>query len=295
VDSFCFNGWRFRMGKLWANSLVITGLFLCVGAVRAERVGYSFQGNLQVLGTGNVSLFNISVPKTSPVTGTFSYDTATQVIGAGATQTYPQLISGGFTLNINNGAIKLVASDYTITVADDSGSPASDSFSVDYNYDSAALPPIAPEKLLVNGAQWTGSRAFIKYFLSWDPSTFMDSALTAGRPLTPSPGVTAFVGSNGTPRFFSVTSTSAIEPPSGDFNDDGQVNSFDYTEWRKSFADGNNDGVVDAADYVIWRKASAPGIGVVLIPEPSGLVMTFSGLIFFAWRAVPWIRDERRR
>jgi hypothetical protein len=284
--------------------LIIFSLLLGVGSVRAERVGFQFTGALQVAGSGNVSIFNISVPKNSPVTGTFAYDTATDLEGVGASQIYHQLISGGYRLNINNGAIQLAASDYTITVADDTGSPASDSFSVDYNYDSVGPPPVTPAKILVNGTEWTGSRAFIKYYLSWDPATFMDSKLTANRPLTPgASALTEFVGSspNPSPRFFSVTSTSAIVPPIGDYNRDGKVDACDYTEWRKAFgtsasyADGNNDGVVDAADYVIWQKASTPGIGVVLIPEPSGLVMTFTGLVFFARRAIPWLRDVRRR
>src|SRR4051794_12598174 len=69
---------------------------------RAERVGYSFAGALQVFGSGNTMLFNVSVPKNSPVKGTFSYDTAihdeTQ-----SSQPYHQNSQAGFTLDINNG------------------------------------------------------------------------------------------------------------------------------------------------------------------------------------------------
>lgn len=294
------------MCRLRLTTLIILGLFLPFGDLRAERVGFQFTGALTVAGSGNVTLFGISVPKNAPVTGAFSYDTATEVMGTGATQTYNQSIFGGYTLNINNGAILLSASDYTITVADDNGSPPSDSFSVDYNYDSTAAPPITPEKILVNGTQWTGTRAFIKYFLSWDSSTFMDSELTADRPLTPAtPSVIAFVGSSTSPKFFSVTSTLAIVPPIGDYNRDGKLDGSDYTEWRKAFgesqpaflyADGSNNGEVDAADYVVWRKRSALGNGFALpLPEPSCLVMGVIGLVILVWRAMPWQSDERRR
>jgi hypothetical protein len=132
----------------------------------------------------------------------------------------------------------------------------------------------------------------------------MDSKLTADRPLTPAASsVSEFVGSSPipTPRFFSVTSTSAIVPLVGDYNRDGKVDACDYTEWRSAFgnsasyADGNNDGVVDAADYVFWRRYAMAGLGVALVPEPSGLVMTIAALVFFAWRATPCLHDEHRR
>jgi hypothetical protein len=44
----------------------------------------------------------------------------------------------------------------------------------------------------------------------------------------------------------------------GDYDEDGDVDDSDYTEWRSKFgtiqlnADGNGDGVVDAADFTVW-------------------------------------------
>ncbi len=270
--------------------------------LRAERVGFSFEGALQQIGSpGTYTLFGISVPKTSPVAGTFSYDTTTPGVDTEpGVRTFHQLIEGGYTLNINNGAIQLSASDYVITVANDffRDPEAVDIFSVDYNYDSNL--GITPAPINVNGAPWGGTRAYIKVELSWLAATFTDPdepKLTSDRPLTPSPGVSAFVGSSASPRFFSVTSISAITPPLGDYNRDGTVNSNDVAEWWKAFgetgepflyADGNGDGSINAADFVVWRKAlESTGAGAALpstVPEPSGLFMFCVALTTIAVR-----------
>jgi hypothetical protein len=85
-------------------------------------------------------------------------------------------------------------------------------------------------------------------------------------------------------------------PLPGDYNRDGLVDAYDYTEWKRMFggkvsggilvgADGNEDGVVDAADYTVWRDnfgASAAGLGASAgnIPEPStGSLATFVFLL----------------
>lgn len=297
-----------KVSVMLRHGLVLFALIvvsLACSISRAERVGYSFTGAFQGSGTQTYSLFGITVPRNSPVSGTFSYDTTTPGVDAApGVRTFHQFISGGYSLNINSGDIQLAASDYIITVANDYGSPASDLFSVDYNYDSAN--GVTPERIMVNGTEWAGARAFIKVALSWDPATFPEPdepKLTADRPATLSPGVSAFVGSTGTPRLFSVTSISAIVPPVGDFNCDDKLDTNDYVEWRKVFgetesqflcADANNDAIVDAADYVVWRKASAAGTGFAPVPEPSGLMMIVTGLVL-VWRAMPWQRDGRQR
>ncbi|TWT77238.1 hypothetical protein Pla123a_18930 [Posidoniimonas polymericola] len=73
----------------------------------------------------------------------------------------------------------------------------------------------------------------------------------------------------------------------GDFNFDGEVDSWDYMLWRQQFgssgdfaigngsANGNYDGVVDAADYTVWRDQMA---NVALLvsystPEPTGVAL----------------------
>jgi hypothetical protein len=286
----------------------VVSLQLCIclfaSDARAERVGFRFNGALQVPGSGTVSIFGINVPRNAPIVGTFAYDTATDVAGVGAAQVYPQLISSGFTLDISNGAIKLAASDYAITVADDNGSPTSDSFSVDYNYDSVGTPPVTPAKLLVNGVEWTGTKAFIKYYLSWDPATFDDSKLTADRPLrSDAAALSDFVGSspNITPRFFSISLTESIVPPAGDYNFGGAVDLGDYVEWRHyfgtaaSFADGNMNGVVDAADYVIWRNSTVSPADIPSIPEPSSVFLAFTWLSLLLGGIPQCPLGERRR
>jgi DNA-binding beta-propeller fold protein YncE len=66
----------------------------------------------------------------------------------------------------------------------------------------------------------------------------------------------------------------------GDFNNDGTVNSADLNKWRADYgkwvakgggADASGNGIVDSADYVVWRKAfgSGPPAGAAnAVPEP---------------------------
>ena len=80
---------------------------------------------------------------------------------------------------------------------------------------------------------------------------------------------------------------SVILPPGppGDYNDDGVVNSADYTVWRNTLgqgvnlaADGNNSGWIDAGDYTVWKThygaGSQQGAGANVhksladVPEP---------------------------
>jgi hypothetical protein len=284
---------------------IILELPIGVNNVHAERVGFQFSGVLQVAGTGNIALFGISVPRNSPVSGTFAYDTAAEGLELDAnSEAYGETICGGYTLNINNGQIQLTASDYTVTVSNNSGSPESDFFGVDYNYDSTALPPVIPDKILVNGVPWTGSRAFIKTSLSWDSAAITNRELTNNLPLIPGSLATAFFGGSATPRFFSLTSISNIVPPAGDYNRDGKLDACDYMEWRKVFgetqpqflyADGNTSNEVDAADYVVWRNdLVSAGLGVA-VPEPSGLSMVAAGILSLIGSTVSWTNGERRR
>lgn len=84
----------------------------------------------------------------------------------------------------------------------------------------------------------------------------------------------------------------------GDYNDDGVVDTADYTVWRDNIGSsdalsGNGDesgvsaGVVDMADYDLWKTSygsiGAASIGGGTIPEPSSLVMSLvmPGLIVF--------------
>jgi hypothetical protein len=83
-------------------------------------------------------------------------------------------------------------------------------------------------------------------------------------------------------------------PPlmAGDFNQDGGVNTGDYTVWRNAFgstshlaADASGNGHVDAADYVVWRKAlraaeiGASSARAFTVPELISAVLFVSGLL----------------
>lgn len=97
-----------------------------------------------------------------------------------------------------------------------------------------------------------------------------------------------------------VVNASGVLAP-GDFNQDMEVNTADYTAWRNTFgtdssglhtgafADGSNNGVVDAADYVVWRShlgQSGPlgqGAGASIggessVPEPATILLFAAGV-----------------
>ncbi|MEM6855396.1 MAG: matrixin family metalloprotease [Planctomycetota bacterium] len=86
----------------------------------------------------------------------------------------------------------------------------------------------------------------------------------------------------------------------GDYNNDGFVDSADYTVWSDLFgtlveagtsADGNGDGVIDAADYTVWADSFGDASGVGLagfpIPEPTSMLLLvgFGGVILSRRRA----------
>jgi len=83
----------------------------------------------------------------------------------------------------------------------------------------------------------------------------------------------------------------------GDYNNDGMVDTADYTLWRSTFgnsvttgkfADGSKDGVINAADYVIWRdnlnaniftgSGAATGNGTA-VPEPASWIAIIAGAL----------------
>jgi hypothetical protein len=280
------------MRRHQAISVSVLVCALC-GNSRGERVGFEFTGALQGGSAGTYSLFGINVPRNAPIAGTFSYDTTTEGKSAEpGVRVFPQFIHGGYNLDINNGAIRFSTSEYVVTVADDFERipEAVDLISVDL--DTRVESPAAP--ILVNGVPWTGPIAFLKVELSWPSSAFEgpdEPKLAPDRPLGPDPGVSAFVGSSGAPRLFSIDSVAAIAPLAGDYNRNGKQEANDYAEWKRAYgkaenaflyADGNHDGLVDAADYAIWRNALALDASTSAIPEPQGLTLVVAGLLSFA-------------
>jgi hypothetical protein len=270
-------------------------LLLVLGAcatARGERVGFKFTGTL--VGTGTQTLFGITVPRNSPVSGAFSYDTTSAAIEVEpGLRAFHQHIHGGYSLDINNGAIRLSASDYLVSVANDlpSKPEAIDLFGVDFDSRLSSLS--AP--LLVNGTPWLGPTAFIKIELSWAAATFTEPdepKITPNRPLTPSPGIVGLVNSGaGSAKLFSIDAISEIAQASGDYNRNGALDANDYAEWRRAFGksdpsflygDGNKDGVVDAADYVAWRKTAGSGNAFAPVPEPHVPATLVTGCITLA-------------
>ena len=100
-----------------------------------------------------------------------------------------------------------------------------------------------------------------------------------------------------------VLSATVTYVPTGDYNEDGIVDSDDYTLWRSQFgtsgigllADGNADQVVDLEDYTLWRNnlgatatsVVAPSLAaLVTVPEPATVYLLLAGLggLFFLRR-----------
>jgi hypothetical protein len=264
--------------------------------VRAERVGFSFQGALTGPSTGTYSLFGFNVPRNSVISGTFSYDTTAPAVDvASGWREFAQQIEGGLTFDINHGQVKLAATDYRITVVNNYQRAAPpetvDIFSVDF--DNRFSP--TPESIRVNGVPWSGPGAAIKLELSWPPETFEgpdEPKLTADRPLTAGYSISAFGGAfvassttsaNPSPRLFAVSSIQAINAPAGDLNHNGKLEADDMVEWLSNFgennvdADPNGDEHLDAADYVMIRKLLDAGTAensIRPIPEPHSLLIS---------------------
>jgi hypothetical protein len=92
---------------------------------------------------------------------------------------------------------------------------------------------------------------------------------------------------------FANNPLAAAAPPSGDFNNDGRVDSADYNLWKTAFgsttqlaADANRNGIVDAADYTIWRDHFIPAGSAAFghlanVPEPSTAALLGSIVVLY--------------
>jgi hypothetical protein len=86
--------------------------------------------------------------------------------------------------------------------------------------------------------------------------------------------------------------------PSGDYNENGFVDTADYVLWRNTLndavaspgdgADGNKSGTIDAGDYDYWKARfgnTAPGSSAVVavsVPEPATLSIAAFGTLLWA-------------
>ena len=83
----------------------------------------------------------------------------------------------------------------------------------------------------------------------------------------------------------------------GDYNNDGVVDSGDYTVWRDTLgqsgiglaADGSGNGTIDMADYTKWQLnfgGTGSGTGAssaTAAPEPSSILLAIAGIAAVGW------------
>jgi hypothetical protein len=107
-------------------------------------------------------------------------------------------------------------------------------------------------------------------------------------------------------RYFDTALTSAsflqaVQPVSGDFDGDGDVDGADFITWQTNFptnenatlaqGDADEDGDVDGADFAAWQSQfpAGPGPGVAPVPEPWSLMTALLGVIMW-----PFVSRSRR-
>jgi len=75
-----------------------------------------------------------------------------------------------------------------------------------------------------------------------------------------------------------------VAPAAADFDEDGDVDGSDLTEWTGSFGlpsgalhsdgDSDADGDVDGADFLVWQQQLGAGVGIATaVPEPATLLI----------------------
>ncbi|RIK76094.1 MAG: hypothetical protein DCC67_14365 [Planctomycetota bacterium] len=84
------------------------------------------------------------------------------------------------------------------------------------------------------------------------------------------------------------------ESLAGDFDEDGDIDALDLSDWVASFgagggADGDADGDSDGADFLVWQRDLSAGPAAAAVPEPAALGMTA-----IAWAVVAGGRLTRR-
>lgn len=85
----------------------------------------------------------------------------------------------------------------------------------------------------------------------------------------------------------SLSATSLVVAPTGDFDGSGAVDGRDFLMWQRTLgasganlpADGNRDGTVSAADLMLWRQSFGQATGAVgTIPEPASAALLAAGI-----------------
>jgi hypothetical protein len=91
-----------------------------------------------------------------------------------------------------------------------------------------------------------------------------------------------------TPAYFAIDDlTLSVDVTPGDYNNDGNVDSADYTVWRDALdtsvprrgagADGDLSGVIDQGDWSVWANNYSSTSAPTAIPEPATMLLIAIG------------------
>jgi T5SS/PEP-CTERM-associated repeat protein len=184
------------------------------------------------------------------------------------------MVGNSFKLGIRN-SLQITLANTTDIYLDVTGNATLDG-TIDVNLEPGYAPQFGDVFQLLTAGGYAGNPTFdfqeaiLPSSLEWDTSQFL---------LNGTIGITG------------------IQPVSGDYDGDGDVDGRDFLEWQRAFgtivnpfgsgADGNGDGMVDAADYTVWRDHYGTGVGSELattVPEPSSLAMLLLGSCYLICR-----------
>lgn len=98
-----------------------------------------------------------------------------------------------------------------------------------------------------------------------------------------------------TPAYFAMDDlTLNVDVTPGDYNNDGNIDSADYTVWRDALdtttprrgagADGDLSGLIDQTDWSVWANNYGNSPAPTAIPEPSAILLIAIGGVLAATR-----------
>ena len=133
--------------------------------------------------------------------------------------------------------------------------------------------------LLVETVEFDYVEMVYRYLFYDDDGSLLGEVEAFWEPNSPASSSFSFVASD---------STATIPEPLADFNQDGNVDMADLTQWQSDFgvnaeSDADRDGDSDGYDFLTWQQQfgmDTDTLGNAVVPEPASIVLflTFSAL-----------------